>query len=34
MVLCSIEEAWGSNFNNLDNQPKKIRNDDNRYRYD
>lgn len=33
MVLCSIEEAWGSNFNNLDNQPKKTRTD-NRYRYD
>lgn len=33
MVLCSIEEAWGSNFNNLDNQTRHVKKDDNKYRY-
>lgn len=35
MVLCSIEEAWGTSFNNLEDKPpqKNIQNVDNRHRY-
>ena len=33
MVLCSIEEAWGNSFNNLEDKPQQ-KNTDNRYRYD